>query len=81
MAVDPTGSGKGEKPKFTGAEKIRMRQIIKENPVYFDKIIRDFYGPPPSKKKPAPSKPNKKNTKQPTRVVLNKGGSVTKGKK
>jgi len=80
MAVDPTGSGKGEKPRFTGSEKIRLRQIIKENPVYFDRIIRDLYGPPPSKKNPAPSKPGRK-TKQPTRVLLNKGGSVTKRKK
>ena len=80
MAVDPTGSGKGEKPRFTGAEKIKLRQIIKENPVYFDKIIRDLYGPPPSKKKFVPSKPSKK-TSQPTRVLLNKGGSVTKRKK
>lgn len=78
MSINRTG--KEEKPRFTGAEKIKLRQIIKENPVYFDKIIRDLYGPQPSKKKPAPSKPNRK-TGQPTRVLLNKGGSVTKRKK
>ena len=70
---------KEEAPRLTGAEKMRLDKIFKENPVYFDKIIRDIYGPPPSKKPSTPELRDKKG--RTTRALLNKGGSVTKGKK
>ena len=77
-------SDKKEKPRFTGMEKIRMRKILKENPMYFDKIIRDVYGPPPPKNK------SKGSGTGPTirdkdgkviRALLNKGGLAKKRKK
>ena len=71
---------KEEPSRLTGAEKTRLNQIRKDNPVYFDKIIRDIYGPPPQTKKPStPELRDKKG--RTTRALLNKGGSVTKGKR
>jgi len=66
--------------RLTGAEKARLRQIRKDNPVYFDKIIRDLHGAPPSRKKPEGPAPRNKKAK-PSRVLLSKGGSVSKSKK
>jgi len=70
----------------------RLNNIRRENPVYFDKIIRDKFGPPPShgkKKKPKtirtepkngdPAIPSGRNKSgKVTRYLLNKGGSVKK---
>jgi hypothetical protein len=67
-------------PRLTGAEKMRLNKIMKENPVYFDKVIRDIYGPPPRTKKPStPELRDKKG--RVTRALLSKGGSVRKAKK
>ena len=79
MAINRTG--KEEKPRFTGDEKIRLRKILKDNPVYFDKILRDLYKPPAKKAKPnsiGPELRDKKGVLK--RALLNKGGMV-KGKK
>ena len=70
----------------------RLNNIRRENPVYFDKIIRDKFGPPPShnkKKKPKtirtepkngdPAIPSGRNKSgKVTKYLLNKGGSVKK---
>ena len=70
----------------------RVNDIRKKNPFYFDKIIRDKYGPPPSnknKKKPKtirtepkggnPAIPTGRNKSgKVTKYLLNKGGSVKK---
>lgn len=71
---------KEKAPRLTGAEKSRLNQIRKDNPVYFDKIIRDIYGPPPQTKKPStPELRDKKG--RTTRALLNKGGYATKAKR
>ena len=70
----------------------RLNRIRRENPVYFDKVIRDKFGPPPShnnKKKPRTIRTEPKNgdpaipsgrdkSGKVTKYLLNKGGSVKK---
>ena len=66
----------------------RVNDIRRKNPLYFDKIIRDKYGPPPSnknKKKPpeggTPALPSGRDKKgKVTKYILNKGGVVKKKK-
>jgi hypothetical protein len=78
MAINRTG--KEEKPRFTGDEKIRLRKILKDNPVYFDKILRDLYKPPAKKAKPNSVGPELRDKKGALkRALLNKGG-IVKGK-
>jgi len=60
---------------------MRLRKIFKDNPVYFDKILRDLYKPPAKKTKPNSVGPDLRDKKGVLkRAFLNKGGMV-KGKK
>ena len=78
-----------EERKIISASDIkRVNDIRRKNPLYFDKIIRDKYGPPPSnknkKKLPegsTPALPSGKDKKgKVTKYILNKGGVVKKKK-
>ncbi len=79
MSINTTN--KKEEFKLTGKEKMRLRKIFKENPVYFDKIIRDLHGKPPPKSKIKQEGPVKRNKEgKVIRALVNKGGLI-KGKK
>ena len=78
-----------EERKIISASDIkRVNDIRRKNPLYFDKIIRDKYGPPPSnknkKKSPeggTPALPSGRDKKgKVTKYILNKGGVVKKKK-
>lgn len=66
------------KKRLTGQQKIKNRKIIKDNPVYYDKILRDKFGPPPAKAKVQQKGPilRDKNGKV-IRALLSQGGEVS----
>jgi len=79
MSINRTN--KKEEVTLTGKEKMRLRRIFKENPVYFDKIIRDLHGKPPGKSKLKQEGPVRRNQDgKVIRALVNKGGLI-KGKK
>ena len=79
MSINRTN--KKEEFRLTGKEKMRLRKIFKENPVYFDKIIRDLHGKPPNKSKLNQEGPVRRNKEgKVIRALVNKGGLI-KGKK
>ena len=71
-----------EERKIISASDIkRINDIRRKNPLYFDKILRDKYGPPPSNKKGTPALPSGRDKKgKVTKYILNKGGVVKKKK-
>lgn len=62
--------------RLTGQQKIKNRKIQKDNPVYYDKIIRDKFGPPPSTPKSEGPVLRDREGKV-VRALLSKGGEVS----
>jgi hypothetical protein len=66
------------KKRLTGQQKIKNRKILKDNPIYYDKILRDNFGPPPAKSKvPRKGPVLRDKDGKVIRALLSQGGEVS----